>query len=107
MTMTTREAFENGTDTFNAHDLDGFADVLADDVRYVALGGLHGEGKTACVEFYGGWFVAFPEAHVEVHDLHIVDDVAIEEGTFTGTHVGVLHGTAGDIPPTGRAVTVD
>jgi hypothetical protein len=30
--MTVREAFERGTDTFNAHDLDGFADVLADDV---------------------------------------------------------------------------
>jgi hypothetical protein len=33
MTMTTREAFERGTDTFNAHDLDGFAEVLADDRR--------------------------------------------------------------------------
>ena len=32
MTMSTREAFERGTDTFNAHDIDGFAEVLADDV---------------------------------------------------------------------------
>ena len=27
MTMTTREAFEKGTQTFNAHDIDGFAEV--------------------------------------------------------------------------------
>src|SRR5262249_41123529 len=30
MTMTVREAFERGTETFNAHDLDGFGDVLAE-----------------------------------------------------------------------------
>ena len=34
-------------------------------------------------------------------------DVAIEEGTFTGTHDGVLRSPAGDIPPTGRPVCVD
>ena len=91
MTMTAREAFERGTDTFNAHDIDGFAEVLADDVVFEAPGGMRGEGKAACVEFYGGWFAAFPDAHVDVHGLHIIDDVAVEEGTFTGTHDGVLH----------------
>ena len=84
MTMTTREAFERGTDTFNAHDIDGFAEVLADDVVFVAPGGMGGEGKPACVEFYGGWHSAFPDVHVEVHSVHFVDDVAVEEGTFQG-----------------------
>ena len=107
MTMTTREAFEKGTDTFNAHDIDAFAEVLADDVIFVAPGGMRGEGKPACAEFYGGWLAAFPDAHVEVHDLHIIDDVAVEEGTFTGTQDGVLHGPTGDIPPTGRVVSLD
>jgi ketosteroid isomerase-like protein len=107
MTMTTREAFEKGTDTFNAHDIDGFAEVLADDVVLVAPGGMRGEGKTACGEFYGSWFAAFPDAHVEVHGIHILDDVAVEEGTFSGTHNGVLHTPTGEIPPTGRAVSLD
>jgi ketosteroid isomerase-like protein len=105
--MTTREAFERGTDTFNAHDIGGFAEVLADDVVFTAPGGMHGEGKDACVRFYGGWFEAFPDAHVEVGGLCIVDDVAVEEGVFTGTHTGVLHTPAGAVPPTGRPVTVD
>ena len=39
--------------------------------------------------------------------MHIAGDVAVEEGTFTGTHQGVLHSPAGDIPPTYRPVTVD
>lgn len=106
MSMSPREAFERGTETFNAHDIEGFAEVLNDDVVFEAPGGLQGQGKDACVEFFGGWFNAFPDAHVEVHGLHIVDDVAVEEGVFTGTHNGVLRSPAGEIPPTGRLVEV-
>jgi ketosteroid isomerase-like protein len=107
MAMTTREVFEKGTDTFNDHDIDGFAALMTDDVVFEAPGGMPGEGKPACVEFYGGWMSAFPDAHVDVHHVHYVDDVAVEEGTFTGTHGGVLHAPTGDIPPTGRAVSLD
>jgi len=107
MSTTVRQAFETGTETFNAHDLDGFARVLADDVRFTAPGGLHGEGKAACVAFFGSWFDAFSDAGVDVHALHITGDVAIEEGTFTGTHDGVLSTSNGDIAPTGRSVSVD
>jgi steroid delta-isomerase-like uncharacterized protein len=105
--MTAREAFEKGTATFNAHDLDGFAAVLADDVVFKAPGGVHGKGKAECAAFFGSWFAAFPDARVEVHAVHIAGDVAAEEGTFTGTQNGVLHGAMGDIPPTGRSVEVD
>jgi ketosteroid isomerase-like protein len=107
MTMTPREAFEKGTATFNAHDLDGFAEVLHEDVVFRAPGGTHGKGKAACVAFFGSWFVAFPDARVKVHAVHIVDDVAVEEGTFIGTQNGVLHSPMGDIPPTGHSVQVD
>ena len=107
MTMTAREAFERGTATFNAHDIEGFAKVLADDVVFKAPGGVHGEGKAACAAFFGSWFTAFPDAHVDVQAVHIMDDVAVEEGTFTGTHNGVLHSPMGDVPPTGRSVKVD
>jgi ketosteroid isomerase-like protein len=107
MSMTVREAFQLGTDTFNAHDLDGFAAVLADDVVFEAPGGLRGEGKAACAAFFGSWFDAFPDARVDVHGLHVIGDVAVEEGIFTGTHDGVLAGPTGDTPPTGRSVRID
>jgi len=106
MTMTPREAFEKGTDTFNSHDIDGFTQVLADDVVFKAPGGMRGEGKAACAAFFGSWFAAFPDAHVEVQAVYFVDDVAVEEGIFTGTQRGVLSGPLGDIPPTGRRVEV-
>ena len=107
MTMTVREVFERGTEAFNAHDIDGFAQLLAEDVTFQAPGGLHGKGKASCAEFYRSWFDAFPDAHVEVHGVHIINDVAVEEGTFTGTQNGVLRGPQGDVPPTGRRVKVD
>jgi len=34
MATTLREAFESGRETFNAHDVEGFAEVLADDVTF-------------------------------------------------------------------------
>src|SRR5262249_9744122 len=107
MAMTVREAFDKGTETFNAHDLDGFAGGLADEAVFRAPGGLSGAGKAACVGFFGSWFGAFPDAHVQVHALHFCDDVVVEEGTFTGTHRGVLQVPTGDLPPTGRSVAVD
>ena len=107
MAMTVREAFEKGTDTFNAHDIDGFTSVLADDVVYQAPGGISGQGKAACARFFAGWWDAFPDAHIDVHAVHIAGDIAAEEGTFTGTHHGTLHSPAGDIAPTGRQVAVD
>jgi predicted ester cyclase len=106
MTMRAREAFERGTDAFNAHNMDGFAQVVDDDVVGAAPGNRFA-GKPAFVEFYGGWLQAFPDAHIEVHDVHFTDDIAVEEGTFSGTHDGVLHTRSGDLPPTGRAVSVD
>jgi ketosteroid isomerase-like protein len=106
MTMTAREAFERGTDTFNAHDIDGFAAVLADDVVFAAPGGIRGKGKAACAEFFAGWFQAFSDARLNVHNVHFIDDLAVEEGTFSGTHDGPLHSPTGDIPPTGCPVSV-
>jgi len=106
MTMTIREAFERGTDSFNAHDMDGFAEVVADDVVFAAPG-IAGAGKTAWAEFFGGWLQAFSDAHVEVHDVHFLDDFVVEEGTFSGTHNGVLRTPTGDVPPTARPVSLD
>ena len=107
MTATIREAFEKGTEAFNAHDIDAFTDVLAQDVVYQAPGGISGQGRAACAQFFADWFGAFPDAHVTVHALHMAGDVAVEEGKFTGTHHGVLRSPAGDIPPTGRPVTAE
>lgn len=93
-----QEIFELGTDAFNAHDLGSIELLLADDV-VLSAPGASGTGKAACVEFYGRWFEAFPDAHLDVHAVYALGDVLIEEGTFTGTHTGIA--------PTGRPVALD
>lgn len=105
MNMTNREVFERGTDAFNAHDLEAFGAVMTEDVAFKAPGGVQGHGKDACVASYSIWLSAFPDGHVEVHGVHFVDDLALEEGTFSGTHTGILATPAGDVPPTGRSVS--
>jgi ketosteroid isomerase-like protein len=86
--VTTQLAFETGTDAFNARDLDRFAQLLADDVVFQAPGCPRNAGKQACVDFYSGLFDAFPDAQFQARKLYILDGVAIEEGTFVGTHTG-------------------
>jgi steroid delta-isomerase-like uncharacterized protein len=107
MTNAAREVFEKATKAFNAHDLKGFAELLADDVVFEAPGGLRGRGKDACAQFFGGWIAAFPDAHVDIQNVEIFDNVGFEEGIFTGTHKGIMHSQTGDIPPTGRPVRIN
>jgi predicted ester cyclase len=73
--------------------------LLDEDVVFRAPGGIEGSGRAAYLEFYRRWFAEFPDARVDVHTTQIVDDMAIEEGTFTGTHTGVA--------PTARQVALD
>ena len=93
------DAVERATERFNAHDLDGFADVLADDVIFRAPGGVEEQGKSACVELHRGWLADFPDAQVEVRARHMTGHVVVEAGTFRGTHEGVAR--------TGRSVCFD
>jgi len=91
-------AFDTGTDAFNARDFDRLAESLADDVVFQAPGGVWGEGKEDCIRFHRNLFDAFPDAYLDVHDVHLAEDVAVEEGTLTGTHDGVAR--------TGRSVAL-
>jgi uncharacterized protein (TIGR02246 family) len=102
-----RETFEKGTAAFNAHDGDGFAETMTDDVsqRAPGIGGLR--GKQAVKAFFQVWLDAFPDARVDVQAVHVLDDVVVEEGVFSGTHRGTLSTPDGDIPPTGRTVSVE
>jgi len=47
-----------------------------------------------------------PDLRLEVTQLLTDGPAAAAEGTLTGTHDGVLHTPNGDVPPTGRTVTL-
>ncbi|HEY1508203.1 MAG TPA: nuclear transport factor 2 family protein [Solirubrobacteraceae bacterium] len=81
--------FETAADTFNARELDRFAEQLADDIVFDAPGKSCATGKEACVAFYDDLFQAFPDAQFDVRELYVIDEIVVEEGTFIGTHTGV------------------
>lgn len=80
--------------------------MLADHVVFEAPW-VRGEGRAACAEFFGSWLVAFPDARIDIRNVQVCGDIFVEEGTFTGTHNGVLRSPLGDVSPTGRSVALD
>jgi predicted ester cyclase len=97
----TREAFRRN----DANDVDGFVAMQAADTEWVTPDGpLH--GREAVREYVGRFRQAFPDGrHTLVRAIETGDEVALE-GTWSGTHTGVLATPAGDVPPTGRTVTM-
>lgn len=85
----------------NDHNLD--ADPWAADAQIVAPGG-QASGRDEVIAFLGVFLEAFPDLRLEVEQLLADGSAAAAEGTLIGTHDGVLHTPAGDVPPTGRAV---
>lgn len=64
------------------------------------------QGREEIAAFMTGYHVAFPDGrHTVTKVLQDGDTVAVE-GTFTGTNSGPLPGPDGDVPATGRTVTL-
>jgi hypothetical protein len=96
MAVTDQAVVETAADAFNAHDLERLSALLHEDVVFRAPGGIEGEGRAACVDFYRRWFAEFPDARVDVHTTQIVDDIAVEEAPSPEP-------TPASRPPAGRS----
>jgi predicted ester cyclase len=87
------------------NDRDSDADPWAADAELVAPGG-QASGRDGVLGFLGVFHEAFSDLRLEVTQLLADGPAAAAEGTFAGTHDGVLHTPNGDVAPTGRAVEV-
>ena len=72
-----------------------------------APGGMRLAGKEAAETMWSTWQRAFPDNRIETIAIHADDRGGVNEFRATGTHSGALRGAAGEIPATGRTVTVD
>ncbi len=94
-------------DLWNARDFDAFAAAHADDAELINVGAgqtLH--GPSGAREFAEAWATAFPDGRVQIDRVIEAGNTVVVEFTGTGTHTGTLAGPAGDIPATGRQVTL-
>jgi steroid delta-isomerase-like uncharacterized protein len=111
--MTTQESVafvRRGYDAYNAHQsdphwLDYTDEDVAEDCDVVDIpSGMILRGPEGLKQFLLGFSTAFPDSSIEVTNVFATEESAVVEGILRGTHTGVLHSPAGDIPPTGQKV---
>ena len=87
-------------DLINAGDIDGFDDVLADDVvEHEELPGL-APTKEGIKDFFRMYIAAFPDLHFEPEDVLTSGDKVVARVRASGTHQGEFMGA----PPTGKRI---
>jgi predicted ester cyclase len=95
-----RSVVEKHYEGANNHDLTAANSVHADDVDGYVPGAGAIKGADAFTQFSGPFFEAFPDASMHPATWVETDDTVVVEGSFRGTHTGVLHTPDGDVPPT-------
>ena len=79
-------------DLFNAHDVESFGDLLAEDmVEHEVSPGL-APTKEGVEQFFAMFFAAFSDIHWNVEDILVDGDKVVGRVTITGTHDGEFMG---------------
>jgi len=81
--------------------------LFTDDVVTEMPGAGTINGVDAFIEYSKGFFVALPDARMEISSVIEQGNTVIAEGRFVGTHTGPLMTPTGqEIPPTGKKVSL-
>jgi predicted ester cyclase len=97
----TREAFRRN----DANDSEGFAAMQAAECEWLTPDGpLH--GRDAVREYVGRFRDAFPDGRHTIDRGIETDDTVAIEGDWEGTHTGTFATPQGDVPPTGRSLSM-
>ncbi len=104
--MDTKEFIEKGTALWNDKNRDGFLALCDENTELSAPGGFTGRGLEFAATFWSVWQGAFPDNHVTLKAVVGEGSEGAEESVFDGTNTGVLAGPAGEIPPTGKYVSM-
>lgn len=90
----------------DAHDRDAVRNAYAEDVE-IRAPGTELDGRDQAASWIDVYLRAFPDLRHEILATVEAGDTVAIEVRFTATHTGPLASPDGDIPPTGKAVSVD
>jgi len=94
-------------DAFNSRDFDLLSESVAAEGTITMMGsGQTFRGPEGARQYNTMWADAFPDGMVTIDRIIAQDDYVVVEFTGRGTHTGTLATPAGDIPATGRSVTL-
>lgn len=93
---------------WNDRDFDRAAALMADDGEILIVGtGERFTGPAGAVKFSQMWADGFPDGRTEISETIAEGDRVAVVYRGRGTHTGTLRNAAGEIPATGREVTLD
>lgn len=101
-----RDLVDASIKAWNEHLFDEWSARFTEDAQLAGPGGLSGRGRNTQQLFYSIWNDGFPDNQVSNIRIAADDDMAVLEAVFEGTHTGVLRASNGDIPPTGKRVSI-
>jgi steroid delta-isomerase-like uncharacterized protein len=93
-------------DAFNSHDADGRAAIEAPDIEVVMPGGIELRGHEQAMEAVRAFWEALPDGTITTNERLAAGDVVVTEGMLAGTHSGTFRTPQGEIPPTGKRVSL-
>jgi ketosteroid isomerase-like protein len=88
----------------DSHDLQAMTELMAPDCEFVTPAAAL-TGRTALLGYFEPLVVAFPDAHHTIPTVIVAGDTVVLEGTWSGTHTGVLATPQGALAPTGLVGT--
>jgi len=95
-------------DLWNERKFDEMAEMTATDARITIVGsGDTFEGRDGTRAFGTMWANGFPDGKVTVDRVIASGDQVVVEYTGRGTHTGTLATGMGDIPATGKSLTLE
>jgi steroid delta-isomerase-like uncharacterized protein len=103
-TDTVRKFFQ----AINDNDPDAGAAQVTDDAKFTELPtGRTFQGPDGVRENFAFWLGAFPDGKVEVTNIIEGGDKVVVEYTGRGTNTGPMMTEQGEMPPTGKSVTLE
>ncbi|MGZ8742452.1 MAG: ester cyclase [Nocardioides sp.] len=92
---------------WNERKFDELADAMASDGKIVVVGtGDVFEGPEGSRQYNKSWYDGFPDGKITIDNVLASGDCVVVEFTGHGTHTGTLATSMGQIPATGRSLTL-
>ena len=92
---------------WNERKFDELADAVAPDGKIVVVGtGDEFEGREGSLQYNKSWYDGFPDGKITIDNILASGDCVVVEFTGRGTHTGTLATSMGQVPATGRSLTL-
>ena len=102
-----REKAEKIVAALNAHDAAAYAAFYSSDaVVYTTASPEPVRGRAAIQQDIQQWFTAMPDMMLQLEELLVDGPTAVSRFQLVGTHTGPLATPSGELPPTGKRMSM-